>query len=76
MRAWTDNKVRQKKIEAEDLVLLRSSHTEAYGKLEPKWIGPFLVTAMTRPGLFHLAKPKGRVLEHSWNADNHPHFYI
>jgi hypothetical protein len=49
---------------------------EAYGKLEPKWIGPFLVTAMTRPGLFHLAKPKGRVLEHSWNADNHPHFYI
>jgi hypothetical protein len=51
-------------------------HTEALGKLEPKWTGPFLVTEKTRPKTFHLADNEGRVLEHSWNADNHCSFYI
>jgi hypothetical protein len=44
MRAWRDKKVKQKCIEAGDLVLLRSLRMEASGKLEPKWIKPFLVT--------------------------------
>jgi hypothetical protein len=63
--------VRQKQIEAGDLVLLRSPRTEASGKLEPKWIGPFLVTEKTRPGSFHLANTEGRVLEHSTNRSLH-----
>jgi hypothetical protein len=44
--------------------------------LEPKWIGPFLVTEKTRPESFHLAETECRVLEHSWNADNLCLFYI
>jgi hypothetical protein len=41
MSAWRDKKVNLKHIEAGDLVLLQSPHTEASEKLEPKWIGPF-----------------------------------
>jgi hypothetical protein len=75
-RAWRDKKVRPKQIEARDLVLLRSPHTKTSRKLGSKWIGPFLVTEKTRPGLFHLANAKGRVLEHSWNIANLCRFYI
>jgi hypothetical protein len=75
-KAWRDKKVKLKNIEAGDLLLLRSPHTEASGKLEPKWTGPFMVTEKIRPGSFYLADNKGRVVEHSWNADNHCCFYI
>jgi hypothetical protein len=68
--------VRKKEIKARDLVLLRSPRTEASRKLEPKWIGPFLVTEKTRLKSFRLANAEGRVLEHSWNTDNLRHFYI
>jgi hypothetical protein len=44
-------------------VLLRSPRTEAYEKLEPKWIGPYLVTEKIRPGSFCLANTEGRVME-------------
>jgi hypothetical protein len=58
-------KVKLKSIEPEDLVLLRSPHTEAAGKLEPKWTRPFVVSKKTRPRSFHLGDNEGRVLEHS-----------
>jgi hypothetical protein len=61
--------VKQKSIEAGDLVLLRSPRMEASDKLEPKWVGSFLVTEKTRPGSFRLADTKGKALQHSWNAD-------
>jgi hypothetical protein len=64
-KAWRDKKVRQKQIEARDIVLLRSPCTEASRKLETKWIGPLLVTKKKRPGSFCLANTEGRVLEHS-----------
>jgi hypothetical protein len=76
LRAWRDKKVKQKHIEARDLVLLRSPCTEASGKLEPKWIGSFHVTENTRPGSFHLANTEGKALEHSWSADNLRCIYI
>jgi hypothetical protein len=60
-----DKKVKLKSIEAGDLVLLKSPRMEASGKLEPKWIGPFLVTEKTRLGSFFLAKTDDRELEHS-----------
>jgi hypothetical protein len=75
-RAWRDKKVKPKHIEVQDLVLLRSPHTEASEKLEPKWTGPFMVTEITRLGSFRLADNEGRVLEHSWNANNLRCFYI
>jgi hypothetical protein len=44
MKAVREKKVKQKIIETGDLVLLRSTCTEASGKLELKWFRPFLVT--------------------------------
>jgi hypothetical protein len=76
MRAWRDKKVKLKYIDAGDLVLLRSPRTEASGKLERKWTGPFIVIEKTRPGSFCLADAEGNELEHSWNADNLRRFYI
>jgi hypothetical protein len=72
-KAWRDKKVKLKRIEVGDLVLLWSPHTEASGKLEPKWIGPFVVVEKIRPGSFRLANNEGKMLEHSWNADNLRH---
>jgi hypothetical protein len=69
-------KVTLKNINVRDLVLLRSPHTEALGKLEPKWTRPFMVVEKTRPGSFHLADNKGKVLEHSWNTGNLRRFFI
>lgn len=76
MRAWRDKKVKQQSIEAKDLVPLRSPHTEASGKLESKWVGPFLVTEKTRSSSFRLADTEGKVLQHSCNSDNLRRFYI
>jgi hypothetical protein len=54
-RAWRDKKVKQKHIEAGDLVLLRSPCTKASEKLQPKWSGPFVVKEKIRLGSFRLA---------------------
>jgi hypothetical protein len=75
-RVWRDKKVKLKQIKVGDLVLLRSLRTEASGKLEPKWTGPFVVIEKTRLGSFRLANNEGRVLEHSWNTNNLRHFYF
>jgi hypothetical protein len=71
-----ERQVKLKNIEAGDLVLLRSLRMEALGTLEPKWPRPFVVIEKTRPRSFRLTDIEGRVLEHSWNADNLHHFYI
>jgi hypothetical protein len=75
-KAWRDKEVRLKNIDVGDLVLIRSPRTEASSKLEPKWTGPFVVTEKTWLGSFRLADNEGRVLEHSWNADNLHRFFI
>jgi hypothetical protein len=49
---------------------------EASEKLQPKWSGPFVVIEKTRLGSFRLADKEGRVLKHSWNADNLHRFYV
>jgi hypothetical protein len=68
--------VRLKHIDVGDLILLRSPHTEASGKLEPKWKGPFVVMEKTRPGSFCLVENEGRMLEHFWNANNLHRFFV
>jgi hypothetical protein len=44
MRARRDKKVKEKTIEVGDLVLLQSLRIESFGKLEPKWLGLYLIT--------------------------------
>jgi hypothetical protein len=75
-RAWRDPKVKLKQFKVINLVLLRSSRTENTGKFEVKWIGPYVVSEKTRSGAYMLSDTQGRVLEHSWNAENIHRFYI
>jgi hypothetical protein len=57
--------VKQNSIKAGDLLLLWSPCMEASGKLEPKWVRPFLIVEKIRPGSFHLAYTEGKALQHS-----------
>jgi hypothetical protein len=75
-RAWRDPKVKLKQLKVGNLVLLRSPHMENIGKFKAKWIGPYVVSERTRLGTYRLSDTQGRVLQHSWNTENLPHFYI
>jgi hypothetical protein len=75
-RVQRDKKVKEKTIEVKDLVSLQSPRIESSDKLEPKWVGPYLVTKKTRPESFLLLETVGKMLSHSWNVNNLHHFYI
>jgi hypothetical protein len=40
------------------------------GKFEAKWTRPYVITKKTSPGMYWLSDTQGRVLTHSWNAEN------
>jgi hypothetical protein len=75
-RAWRDPKVKLQEFNVGNLVLLRSPRTENIGKFEAKWIGPYVIIEKMRPGTYHLSDPHGKLLEHSYNAENLHHFFI
>jgi hypothetical protein len=75
-RAWRDPKVKLQEFNVSNLVLLRSPRTENIGKFEAKWIGPYVIIEKTRPGTYHLSDPQGKLLEHSYNAENLHRFFI
>jgi hypothetical protein len=75
-RAWRNPKVKLRELDVGDLVLLRSPHTKSSGKLESKWVVPYVVTEKSRLGAYYLSDPKGKMFEHSWNADNLCCFFV
>jgi hypothetical protein len=75
-KVWRDSKVKPRAFEVGDLVLLRSPCTESFRKLESKWNRPYVVTETSRLGVYGLSDPQGKILEHSWNADNLCRFYV
>jgi hypothetical protein len=76
IKAWRDPKVKLRVFEVGDLVLLWSPRTESSNKLELKWGRSYAAVEKARPGAYRLSDSQGKVLEHSWNADNLHHFYI
>jgi hypothetical protein len=75
-QAWKDPKVKSRDFEVGDLVLTRSPCTESSGKMELKWVGPYMVVGKRRLGAYHLLSSQCKMLEHSWNADNLHRFYV
>jgi hypothetical protein len=75
-KAWRDPKVKLWEFDVGNLVLLRSPRTESIGKLEAKWIGPYMGIEKSRPGAYCLSDPQGRLLEYSWNAENFQCFFV
>jgi hypothetical protein len=74
--SWRGSKVKLRELDVGNLVLLRSPCIENTSNLEAKWAGPYVVIKKSRPGAYRLSDMQGRVLEHSWNAENLCHFFI
>jgi hypothetical protein len=75
-KACRDLKVKLWELDIRDLVLLRNPCTTSTGKLEAKWVRPYVIVEKMRPGVYRLSDPQGRVLEHSWNADSLHCFFV
>jgi hypothetical protein len=76
-KAWHDNTISiPKEFEEGDLVLTRTTRTKSWGKLEPKWDGPFIVKTKTSPNAYRLTSAFSEYLEHSWNVYNLLKFFI
>jgi hypothetical protein len=75
-RSWRDLKIKKREFDVSNLVLLQSPRTESTGKLESKWVGPYVIIEKTRPGAYRLVDPQGPKLGHSWNAGNLCCFYV
>jgi hypothetical protein len=75
-KAWRDNTVIPREFNDGDLVLVRTTRTESWGKLEPKWEGPYIVKTKASPSAYRLAPSSGEDLEHSRNIDNLRNFFI
>jgi hypothetical protein len=75
-KAWRDHTVIPREFNEGDLVLVRTARTESWGKLEPKWEGPFIVKTKASPSAYMLTMPSDEDLEHSWNIDNLRKFFV
>jgi hypothetical protein len=52
---WRNKKVNPHQINSGDMVLIRKQNAKMTGKLQPKWLRPYLATQSTRPRAFTLA---------------------
>ena len=59
---WRDKKVNPHQINSRDMVLIRKQNTKMAGKLQSKWLGPYLATQTTRPASFTLQDSEGNKL--------------
>jgi hypothetical protein len=75
IRTWRDLKVKLREFDVGNLVLLRSPRIKNTGKFEAKWTRPYVVTDKMRPDMHRSSDTQGRLLEHSWNAENLHCFY-
>lgn len=63
------NQVHPRAFTVRDLVLnVIGMTTWDKGKLEPRWEGPYVVTATNRLGSYRLKDFQGDVLTHPWKA--------
>jgi hypothetical protein len=49
------------------MVLIRKQNAKMAGKLQPKWLSPYLATQTPRLGAYILLDGKGNQLPHTWN---------
>ncbi|KAK8928830.1 hypothetical protein KSP39_PZI017964 [Platanthera zijinensis] len=73
-----DKRVKPRPISVRDLVL-RSLEAAGKGpqqnKLTTAWEGPYVVTAVLKPGTFRIRNALGKTLPRTWNAQNLRRFY-
>ena len=75
---YYNKKVRPRSYMPGELVLkklLPARKNPTHGKLGPNWEGPYIVSRVVRPGNYELQTKEGKILQHTWNAENLKHFY-
>jgi hypothetical protein len=58
------------------LVLRRVANPDTVGKLQLKWVGPFLVVSSSRPSSYRLKDMDGNDIPRSWNVDELRRYYV
>ena len=70
---YYNQKVKPMSYMSGDLVLkklLPSRKNPAHGKLGPNWEGLYIVYRVVRLGNYELQTEEGKILQHTWNAEN------
>jgi hypothetical protein len=73
---WRDRKVKLKSVALGNLVLRRVANLDTTGNLQVKWEGPFLVSALNKPGSFRLKDIEGNDIPRSWNLDELRRYHV
>ena len=70
---YYNQKVKPMSYMSGDLVLkklLPARKNPAHGKLGPNWEGLYIVYRVVRLGNYELQTEEGKILQHTWNAEN------
>ncbi|XP_019153722.1 PREDICTED: uncharacterized protein LOC109150267 [Ipomoea nil] len=72
IKATRDVRVRPRYFQVGDYVLRRreASQPQEGGKLAQNWEGPYVVSAVIRPGTYKLETTTGRPVDRTWNSEN------
>ena len=75
---YYNQKVKPRSYMSGDLVLKKlmlARKNPAHGKLGLNWEGPYIISRVVRPGNYELQTEKGKILQHTWNAEHLKRFY-
>ena len=75
---YYNQKVKPRSYKPGDLVLkklLPARKNPAHEKLGPNWEGLYIVSRVVRPGNYELQTEEGKILPHTWNAQQLKRFY-
>nr|AAR96234.1 putative polyprotein [Oryza sativa Japonica Group]ABF96264.1 retrotransposon protein, putative, Ty3-gypsy subclass [Oryza sativa Japonica Group] len=75
LRRYHNRNVRSRAFLVGDLVLRKIQTTRDRHKLSPLWEGPFIISAVTRPGSYRLKREDGTLVDNSWNIEHLRRFY-
>jgi hypothetical protein len=72
---WRKRKVNPHQTNSGDMVLIKKQNAKMAGKLQPKWLRPYLATQSTRLGAFTLQDSEGNKLPHTWTITDLCKYY-
>ena len=75
VRRYHYRNVQQRSFSICDMVLQRIQNEDGHHKLNSRWVGPFIITRVTRPRSYHLQHPDGTEVAKSLNIEHLHRFY-
>ena len=69
LHRYHERRIRERTLQAGDLVLRRVMSTKDKHKLSPPWEGPYSIAEVIRLGTYKLKDSNGNILTNSWNIE-------